>query len=175
MKKKFVWNPARIFFHNTGTEKLETLAKEGWSVEKLRLGGLLFQLKEDEPKEVQYHIDFQSFQNTDEAMPQTDEGWELVDALDYMAVFQGSPEALSMEGNQEQLLEQLNQEGRLLGKYTILSSIFLIIFFILHIKVGWDLIKMILLGGIIMGGIAFILVLALYILNRYRRYNLKNT
>lgn len=174
MKKKFVWNPARIFFHNTGTEKLEVLAKEGWRVEKLRFGGLFFQLKEDRPKEVQYHIGFQSFQNTNEDVPQTEEGWELVDALDYVEVFQGSPEALPMEGRQEQLLEQLNQEGRLLGKYTILSSIFLFMFFILHIKVSWDLIKMILLGGIIMGGIAFILILALYILNRYRRYNLKN-
>lgn len=174
MKKKFVWNPARIFFHNTGTEKLEALAKEGWSVEKLRLGGLLFQLKEDDPKEVQYHIDFQSFQNTDEDMLQIDEEWELVDALDYMEIFQGSPEASPMEGHEEQLLEQLNQEGRLLGKYTILSSIFLIVFFILHIKAGWALLKMVLLGGIIMGGIAFILILALYILNRYRQYNLKN-
>lgn len=174
MKKKFVWNPARIFFHNTGTEKLEALAKEGWSVEKLRLGGLLFQLKEDEPKEVQYHIDFQSFQNTDEDMPQIDEEWELVDALDYMEIFQGPPEASPMKGHQEQLLEQLNQEGRLLGKYTILSSIFLIVFFILHIKAGWALLKMVLLGGIIMGGIAFILILALYILNKYRQYNLKN-
>lgn len=41
-----------------------------------------------------------------------------------------------MEGNQEQLLEQLNQEGRLLGKYTILSSIFFNYFLYFTYKSG---------------------------------------
>ncbi|WP_040977748.1 DUF2812 domain-containing protein [Oceanobacillus jeddahense] len=174
MKKKFIWNPARFFFHYIGTEKLEALAKEGWGVEKLRLGGLLIQLKEDQPKDVQYHLEFQPIQNIEEDTLQTGEGWELVDAVDYVQIFQGSPEALPMEAQYEGLLEQLNQEGRSLGKYTIISSLFLILFFFLHIKAGWAVVQMILLGGMLMLAITFILMLALYILNKYRQYNLKN-
>ncbi|WP_152657491.1 DUF2812 domain-containing protein [Oceanobacillus sp. CFH 90083] len=173
MKKKFIWNPARFFFHYIGTEKLEALAKEGWIVEKLRLGGLLFQLKKDKPKEVQYHLEFQSIQNVEEDSAQLSEGWERIDKADYMQIFQGSSEAAPMKAHYEQLLEQMKQEARSLGKYTIISSLFLIIFFILHIKTGWAFVQMILLGGIIMLSITFILIAAIYILNKYRQYNLK--
>ncbi|WP_339181146.1 DUF2812 domain-containing protein [Oceanobacillus sp. FSL W7-1293] len=174
MKKKFIWNPARFFFHYIGTEKLEALAKEGWVVERLRLGGLLFQLAKDKPKEVQYHLAFQPIQEVGEDTSQLDEGWELIDAVDYTQVYQGSPEALSIEASYEPLLGQLNQEGRSLGKYTIISSLFLVLFFILHMRTDWALAQMILLGGIMMLSITVILMLTLYIVNKYRQYNLKN-
>lgn len=174
MKKKFVWNPARIFFHNTGTEKIEALAKEGWSVEKLQLGGLLFQLKEDEPREVKYHLTFHSIQNKDGDIPPIDEGWELIDALDYMQIFRADSETPPKEMHYDLLLEQLEQEGRLLGKYTILSAILLLLSFLLHIKVDWAFLQMIILGGIIMLLITFLLFLVLYALNKYRQHNLNN-
>ncbi|MEF3329636.1 DUF2812 domain-containing protein [Oceanobacillus oncorhynchi] len=174
MKKKLIWNPARFFFHYIGTEKLEALAKEGWVVERLRLGGLLFQLTEDKPKEVQYHLEFQPIQEVEEDMSQLDEGWGLVDAVDYTQVYQGSSEALPKETLYKQLLGQLNQEGRSLGKYTIISSLFLVLFFILHMRTDWALVQMILLGGIMMLSITVVLMLTLYIVNKYRQYNLKN-
>ncbi|CEI80331.1 hypothetical protein J18TS1_32810 [Oceanobacillus oncorhynchi subsp. incaldanensis] len=174
MKKKLIWNPARFFFHYIGTEKLEALAKEGWVVERLRLGGLLFQLTEDKPKEVQYHLEFQPIQKVEEDTPPLEEGWELVDTVDYTQVYQGSSEALPKETSYELLLGQLRQEGYSLGKYTIISILFLVSFFILHMRADWALVQMILLGGIMMLSITAILMLTLYIVNKFRQHNLKN-
>ncbi|WP_179134426.1 DUF2812 domain-containing protein [Oceanobacillus timonensis] len=174
MNKKFVWNPARFFFHDTGTEKIEALSKEGWRVEKLQLGGLLFQLTEDTPKEVQYQLGFQPIQNIDEDTAEWKEGWRLIDAQDYMQVFEGTPEAVPMNMDQEQLLEQMAHEERYLRKYTIISCFFFLLLLLLHMNIGWPLVQMILLGGIIMLSLTFIFMLALYMLNKYRQYNLKN-
>ena len=172
MKWKFALNIDRIFFQHTGTEKLERLAREGWILEKLRCGGFLFQLKKDEPKEVQYQLDFQPISESNEAI-QTEQGWELVDAFDYVQVFQAAPDAPPMKINHEEIVEQIKQEEHLLRKYSLTLFIYFILSFILHIIVDWTLLEMILLGGIIMLLIAFSLFLALYILNRYRQHNLK--
>ncbi|GIO23956.1 DUF2812 domain-containing protein [Oceanobacillus sp. J11TS1] len=173
MKWKFVLNIDRIFFQHTGTEKLERLAREGWIVGKLRCGGFLFQLKKEEPKEVQYQLGFQPIPESNEAIPHPGQGWEVVDAIDCVQVYRAAPDAPPIEMNHEQLMEQIKQEEHLLRKYTLSLFIFLILSFVLHIIVGWALVEMILLGGIIMLLIAFLLFLALYILNRYRQHNLK--
>ncbi|MFD1066626.1 DUF2812 domain-containing protein [Oceanobacillus locisalsi] len=173
MKKKFVWNPARLFFQDTGTEKIEALSTEGWRVEKLQLGGLLFQLTEDTPKEVQYQLGFHSIQHIDKNMEES-KGWQLIDAQDYMQVYEGIPEAAPMHGNQEQLLEQIMQEEHYLRKYTIISWFFFLLLLIFHMNIDWPPVQMILLGGIMMLSIACIFMLALFLLNKYRQYNLRN-
>ena len=77
MNKKYVMVGGLAFSEEKDMDKLKKYAKEGWMLEGIAFG-LFYKFKKDEPKDIDYNLDYQSEADEEYFSIFLDAGWMRV-------------------------------------------------------------------------------------------------
>ncbi|WP_041544392.1 DUF2812 domain-containing protein [Oceanobacillus iheyensis] len=172
---KFIISNPFIFAENRSVDKLESLAKEGWQVKKIMLGGLVYILEEVEPTTIRYHFDSHPNPTNDYYHAFEIAGWKLADTTNSLHLFYAPAGVARLERNPEKLQSRFHKESSYLGKYSI--GIFIALFFVFlgSVYIEWNIVRNMLIGVLSILFIGFAVTFTPYAIYKWRMQKLRNT
>ncbi|MFS0749755.1 DUF2812 domain-containing protein [Oceanobacillus sp. 1P07AA] len=172
---KLIWSNPFVFAEERNVEKLENLAKEGWLVKKIWLGGLVYILEEVEPKSIRYYFD--SHPNPTERYYQVfyKDGWKLVDTTNSLHLFFAPAGVVQLERNPRELQIRFRNESFYFRKYSVSIFIALFLVFLGWVFIEWNIVRNLLMGVLCILIIGFSVTFTPYAIYKWRIQKLRNS
>ena len=128
MNKKYVMVGGLAFSEEKDMDKLKKYAKEGWMLEGIAFG-LFYKFKKDEPKDIDYNLDYQSEADEEYFSLFLDAGWMRVVSIgNEMHIFSAPEGTKPIYSDKETEVDKYTRIKKKMGKGAIYSLIAMVTF-----------------------------------------------
>lgn len=137
-KTKYVPSGGLAFFEEKEMKKLAQYAKEGWVLEGFAMLG--YKLRREEPRDIQYSLDYQKETDNEYFTYFKDAGWSHVcSAGDEIHIFNAPIGTKPIYSDKTTTIEKYEREKKQMGKYAMPFFIATVLFMFLRLmsSYGW--------------------------------------
>ncbi|PEA56757.1 hypothetical protein CON64_00515 [Bacillus pseudomycoides] len=131
-KTKYISSGGLAFYEEKEMKKLDEYAKKGWILEGFAPLG--YKLRKDEPKNIQYSLDYQQDADEEYFMYFEEAGWSHVcSSANAIHIFCAPVGTKPIYSDKTTIIEKYDREKKLMGKVALPLLVSTVIFFLLSI------------------------------------------